>query len=461
MKMRHVRTTLAAAVTMLVAMTGAQEARAQEHAGHGAAGDAPGHAMYQFGLGGGWRLLGMAQLFPMVTTGFGPDANDAVRITEFYANQPVVMFNVESPASRLVLRTTLNFEGVTLPDGEITFGAWGEGFIDRRHPHTLLHEAVLSLNLPDVAGGTLSFSAGRGFSPYGTDDPMARPAVKFPTNHHLSQVLERYFASTAFLRGPWSVEAGVFAGNEPTGPYDFSNTDGFPNSWSARVVHRPGGAGLMAPWEVSASFASVTERHHDEDVTTRLVNGYVRHDRDLPFGRLYTLVEGSVSSPAESGADGYFSVLGEAQLTRGAHQPYLRLEFATRPEYAREGVPGADGFFRYDHDSHAIGATRWFIATAGYGFEATRLPFSARPFAEIGYHNAVHERGNIAAQELYGGNHLFSLTAGVRLFFGGGPMRMGMYGVLDPMTHHGAMHTMDAPAGEHHDHHQGNGGQGW
>jgi hypothetical protein len=218
MTMRHGRTTLAAAFAILLAMTGAQEARAQEHAGHGAAGDAPGHAMYQFGLGGGWRLLGMAQLFPMVTTGFGPDANDAVRITEFYANQPVVMFNVESPASRLVLRTTLNFEGVTLPDGEITFGAWGEGFIDRRHPHTLLHEAVLSLNLPDVAGGTLSFSAGRGFSPYGTDDPMARPAVKFPTNHHLSQVLERYFASTAFLRGPWSVEAGVFAGNEPTGP---------------------------------------------------------------------------------------------------------------------------------------------------------------------------------------------------------------------------------------------------
>jgi hypothetical protein len=131
-------------------------------------------------------------------------------------------------------------------------------------------------------------------------------------------------------------------------------------------------------------------------VTTRLVNGYLRHDRDLPFGRLYTLVEGSVSSPAESGAEGYFSVLGEAQLTRGPHQPYLRLEFATRPEYAREGIPGTDGFFRYDHDSHAIGATRWFIATAGYGSEATRLPFSARPFAEIGYHNAVHERGNMA-----------------------------------------------------------------
>jgi hypothetical protein len=408
-----------------------------------------GHAVLE--LGGGWRAMGMAQLFPMLTTSFGADTNAAIGDTELYANQPVVMFNIESPRSVFVLRTTLNFEGITQPDGEITFGGWGEGFIDRRHPHTLLHEAMLSVNLRGVAGGDLSLSAGRGFAPFGTDDPMARPAVKFPTNHHLSQILERYVVSGTFRHGGWSVEAGMFAGNEPTGPYDFGNIDGFPNSWSARVARRFGGTGPHAPWEATASFGSVVEEHGGHSATTRLVNGSVRHDAAHRFGRLYAMVEASRSIPADDDDDGYWSVLGEAQLTRGAHRPYARLEVATRPEYAREGDAGAAGFFRYDHDDHAIGATRWVIATAGYGFEATPLPYSARPFIELNFNNVVHERGPVAATELFGATRFFSLSVGARFFVGGGPMRMGSYGVLDPMTEHGAGAAHPAPReGPHH-----------
>lgn len=102
------------------------------------------------------------------------------------------MVNIEGPDSRLVLRTSLSFEGLTIPDGEIAFGGWGEGFIDSRHPHTLLHEAMISYNFWDFAGGALSVSAGKGFTTFGTDDPMSRPVQKFPTNHHLSQILERF-----------------------------------------------------------------------------------------------------------------------------------------------------------------------------------------------------------------------------------------------------------------------------
>jgi hypothetical protein len=408
-------------------------AAAQEHAGHDAGAQHTGHEMFMRQLGRGWHVMGMSQVYPIVTAGFGSGANDAIRATGLYLTQPVLMANLDGSGSRIVLRTTLNFEGLTQDDGELTFGAWGEGFLDRRHPHTLLHEAMLSVNFWDVAGGALSLSAGKGFAPYGTDDPMARPVAKFPTNHHLSQILERFLAGVAYRRSGWSLETAVFGGTEPTGPYDFSNIESFPNSWSARVARRFGGAGLLAEWELSASYGYVVEEHDDRKRTSRLLNGYVRHDRVHRFGHLYGLIEASLAEPAGD-EDGYWSVLGEVQLRRARHQPYVRLELATRPEYAREGVPGAAAFYRYDHAAEPIGATRWFSAAAGYGYHLTRLPASARPFLELQFHNAAHERGNVAARELFGTTRFFSLTGGVRLYFGGGPMRMGSYGVLDSMT---------------------------
>ena len=176
------------------------------------------HRMFRLPLGD-WHVVGMGQVFPVVTTG-GPDngVGGELRRTEWYLTQPALMANLESPSRRLVLRTTLNFEGVTLGSGELTYGGWGEGFIDKRHPHTLLHEAMLSWNLWEIAGGGLSLSAGKGFAPYGTDDPMARPGLKYPTNHHLSQVLERWTVSGIWRLAGWSLEAGVFGGTEPEGP---------------------------------------------------------------------------------------------------------------------------------------------------------------------------------------------------------------------------------------------------
>ncbi|MBW3533732.1 MAG: hypothetical protein KY453_00725 [Gemmatimonadetes bacterium] len=419
----------------LAALAAYSPAGAQQpmHGDHAPAGAAAPHTMPEVALGGGWILTGMGQVFPVVTWG-GAEGDSPVDGAEALVSQPLVMANLESPGSGLVLRVTPNFEGLTLEDGELTPGGWGEGFIDRRHPHTLLHELMLSWNLWDVAPGLdLSFSGGKGFAPYGTDDPMARPVLKYPTNHHLSQILERWTLNAVALAGPWSVEAGLFGGQEPEGPYDMSNVTPFGNSWSVRVVRRFGEGGAMAvwPWELKASWASVTEEHHGEE-TTRLANLALRHQRAWPgVGEVYALAEASRSDPEED--DGVWSLLAEGRVAAGAHQPYYRFEWATRPEFEREAATG-DGFFRYDHDDHPTGATRWAIHTLGYGFTATDLPVSVRPFVEGQLATVSHERGPVDVAELFGGSTLWAVSLGARVFLGGDPMRMGGYGVLDPMS---------------------------
>ena len=391
-------------------------------------------SMPTLALGAGWTLTGMAQAFPVVTVGApGADEGDPFRRTGFYLTQPALMANVESMGQRVTLRTTLNFEGLTQEDGELTLGGWGEGFLDSRHPHTLLHELMLSLNVWDFPGGSASISLGKGFAPYGTSDPMARPGLKYPTNHHLSQILERWTLNATWLLGRWSIEAGLFGGQEPEGAYDLSNSESFGDSWSARVARRFGaGSGPAAEWEASVSFGSVTEYAHTTEETTRLVNAAVQHSAPIGTGHLYALVEGSRSFLDEH--EDFFSVLGEARYQVGRHQPYARIEYAERPEYAREGAPGEDGFFRYEHDEDPIGTTRWLIATAAYAYQVTSTPWGLRPFVEVQHHQVRGSTGGIVATDLFGGTRFWAVSVGARVFLGGGPMRMGSYGVLDAMT---------------------------
>jgi hypothetical protein len=376
----------------------------------------------------------MAQAFPIVTVGApGGEDGDPFRSTEWYLTQPAIMANLETANQTFVLHTTLNFEGMTQDGGELTFGGWGEGFIDKRHPHTLLHELMLSVNLREVAGGDVSVSFGKGFAPYGTSDPMARPSVKYPTNHHLSQVLERWTANVAWLSGPWSVEGGVFGGQEPEGPYDFSNIESFGDSWSLRLARRWGGqSGATADWEASTSFASVTEFAHTVSETTRLLNVALRRSAPLGEAQLYGLVEGSMS--LLDGHQDFFSILAEARYASGRHQPYLRLEYARRPEYDREGLAGTDDFFRYHGHDDPMGTTRWLISTAAYAYELTEAPWSLRPFVEVQHLQVRGDQGGVIATDLFGTTAFWSLSVGARVFLGGSPMRMGSYGVLDPMT---------------------------
>ena len=384
---------------------------------------------------GSWSLVGMAQLFPVVTIGApGGDESDPVRSTEWYLTQPALMTNLESPGQRVVLRTTFNFEGITQEDGELAFGGWGEGFLDKRHPHTLLHEAMLSVNAWSVGSGDLSFSGGKGFAPYGTDDPMSRPGLKYPTNHHLSQILERWTINGVWRTAAWSVEAGVFSGNEPEGPSDLSNVDGFGRSWSARLARRFGGGmeGDGRAWELSASYGRVVETHDGARETTRLVNGAARMEGAAGAGTLYALVEASHGRP-DHGAE-RFSVLGELAWTTGRHRPYVRFEEARRPEYARLGPSTSDAYFTYDHDDDPIGTTRWSITTFAYAVDATPGKVSVRPFVEAQHHRVRADRGGVEPEALFGSGSFWSISLGARVFLGGGPMRMGRYGVLDAMT---------------------------
>ena len=433
------RAVAAPALLFLLLLPRQAPAQHMDHPMEPEAGHEMQHGMFRLPLGD-WHVVGMGQVFPVVTTG-GADNGEGgeLRRTEWYLTQPALMANLESPSRRLVMRTTLNVEGVTLGSGELTWGGWGEGFIDKRHPHTLLHEAMLSWNLWEIAGGGLSLSAGKGFAPYGTDDPMSRPGLKYPTNHHLSQVLERWTVNAIWRLAGWSLEAGVFGGTEPEGPYDFSNIRGFPDSWSGRLTRRwTSGAGSATEWEASVSRARVTESHGGHEETSSLSNAALRRSGPAGPGMLYGLAEASRSDPEDS--EGYFSLLAEARYDANRHQPYLRLEYATRPEYARMGPASSDDFFRYDHDGHATGATRWLIATAAYAHQLSSDPVSLRPFLEVQYHRVRAERGNVPRDGFPGRESSFwVLSLGARLFLGGGPMRMGSYGVLDPMTAMGRM----------------------
>ncbi|HEX6558645.1 MAG TPA: hypothetical protein VF021_04265, partial [Longimicrobiales bacterium] len=277
-----------------------------------------------------------------------------------------------------------------------------------------------------------------GFAPYGTDDPMSRPVLKYPTNHHLSQVLERWVLSGVVAYRTWGIEAGLFGGDEPTGPYDLANYKHFGNSWSARLTRRLGAVEMgRSPTEVSASFAAVAEEHEGHTVRSRLYNAAIRQEHHHRGARIYALLEASRRTSDED--EPYYSVLGEGAVAVGRHQPYARLEFATRPEWQRGGTSGGDDIFRYPHDAAPIGATRWLIVTGGYGFSLSRRLLSPRPYVEIQYNQVARERGSIDPELLYGQKRFWSISAGARIFLGGESMRMGTYGVLDPMR---AMHEM-------------------
>jgi hypothetical protein len=181
---------------------------------------------------------------------------------EGYLAQPVVMGTRAAARRPLRVTGTLNLEALTLRRGQLTPGIYGEGFVDRRHPHTFVHEAMLSGEARPFGGPVrASLAAGKGFVPFGTDDPMLRPFAFFPVNHHLAQLLERYVA-VAGLRAPGLlVEGARFGGDEPAGPWDWPRASRFGEAWSARATAFPlelarGGPAALGTLELSASLAT-------------------------------------------------------------------------------------------------------------------------------------------------------------------------------------------------------------
>ncbi len=346
-------------------------------------------------------------------------------LTEAYLTQPNLFFHAST--GRLMLMATFNFEGLTLERGELNAGTWGEGYVDRRHPHTYVHEAMVSVR--DSFGSSIwSVSAGKGFAPFGTDDPMSRPFVKFPANHHLAQVLERLVVVGAARRGAFLLEGGLFNGDEPIDPKSLGQLGRFGDSWAARLTVYP-----LNGLEVQASHALLESPEQPEGsaLDQRKLSVSVRHERSLPDRGHYLLAEWARTGELSDGTEIIVmpSALVEGSLWRGAWRAGARLERTIRPEEER-----TNGIFRshWPHtDERNWGMTRWVIATANVSRTLDLGPLTAAPVVEVSrqWARPRQEPAFFAPKDLFGSERLWSFSLGVRLRAGQQHMRMGRYGV--------------------------------
>ena len=372
-----------------------------------------------------WRLG--AQAIGVVTR--AAPAYAGRTYVEGYLTQPAVMGHLALLGGRLLGTTTVNLEGATLGRGELNGGIFGEGYVDRRHPHTFVHELMGS------AGGAagpvrLSLAAGKGFAPFGTDDPMTRPFVKYPVNHHLAQILERYVAIAAVLYGGLLVEGGTFNGDEPVRPSSWPSASRFGDSWSARVTVAPAG-GL----ELAASAARVTspEQLVGDGLDQRKSSLAARWERRDSLGRrAYALVEWARTDEMQDGrrAFRYASVLAEAMGRVRRLELGARYERTGRPEEERLLDPFRSP--RPHPDYNVLGITEWRIATAAV---AARVDAPAgivlRPFFEVARLGAreIVRPSTFVPEEFYGADRQWSLSVGLRMEAGTLHPRMGRYGV--------------------------------
>lgn len=374
----------------------------------------------------GWSLG--AQAIGLAT--HAAPAFDGRALTEAYLTQPVVM--AHGALRGLSLTGTLNLEGWTLADGELNAGIFGEGYVDRRHPHTLVHEAVAAAGgrFPALGrGGAWSLAAGKGFVAYGTDDPMMRPLVKFPVNHHLSQLLERLVATAGVRTRLAMLELTAFNGDEPVGAWRAPSARRFGDSWAARATVFPA-AGV----ELSASAASVAspEFRDGGGLDQRKMNAAVRLvGGDPARPSRYLLAEVARSDDVSRGrrVHRFRSALVEGAARAGAWTVAGRLERTTRPEEERTLDP-----FRSPRP-HAgfslVGRTRWDVATVGLSRELAAGGLRLAPLVEAGWAHAterVRPSGFVPAAH-YGSAAQWSLSAGVRVGAGLRHARMGRYGV--------------------------------
>jgi hypothetical protein len=380
-------------------------------------------------LGGGLYAIG---LLSHVDPTIGGEA-----LTRTYLTQPMLMGHLEAGAVRAV--ATLNLEGLTLRDGELAPGNAGESWVDKRHPHTYLHELVASLQTTRAQGTNASLSLGRGFAPFGTDDPMVRPFVRYPDNHHWSQILERWVAIVALRREPFTLEAGAFNGDEPRGPDDLGQLDRFADSWAARATLRPR-PGL----ELQGSYAFVNSPEHIEGfgLDQRKFNVSARLQRDIDTSTsMEALVEWAETYEysEERQLFVFTTVLAEAALAPRPWRFALRLERTTRPEEERLLDPFRST--RPHTDENIIGATRWNTVTAraGYSFSVRAVGFE--PFVEAGFATVTEIAGGLfSPRDFYGDTHFRSLAFGVRIQAGSQHARMGRYGAAQAAGGNGHAH---------------------
>ena len=340
--------------------------------------------------------------------------------------QPMLMLDAGALGNRALLRATLDLEGWTIPNGEISTGSWGEGFMDRRHPHTYVHELMLTGDdlLGRLDGATrTALSVGKGFVPFGSDDPMSRPVLRFPVNHHIAQILERAMVAASVRAGPVELEAALFNGDEPERPAQWPKLDRVGDSWSARLTLRPT---MGVEWQLSR--AKVTSPEHREGAGTpnHKWSTSVRWERPLGEIPTYAQLEWARASEA-SGFFVFRTLLLEAQGSPGRHRVYYRFERTERPEELRT----TDLFrsVRPHVDDQNLGTTRWTVHTIGYGLSLSRTggAIELRPFAEAAAARPRTVTGAFDPAIFYGRTEIVSLSVGLRAAWRMAGHRMGRY----------------------------------
>jgi hypothetical protein len=369
----------------------------------------------------------MVQAIPVVTRA-DPTATRTA-LTEGYLSQPMVM--ADGSFGWLQARATLNLEGLTLQRGELTTGAYGEGYVDRRHPHAYVHELLVGAKRT-YAGFAGSVFAGRGFAPFGSDDPMTRPFEKYPVNHHLAQVLERIVAVAAVRNGPVTGEIGTFNGDEPIGPRASPDYGRFGDSWAARLTIAP-----LAGAELSASAARVTspELEAGHGLDQRKSSLVARYDRGTLASWQYGLLEYAHTGERDKDEQvtSLSSVLAEGAYCARGVIVGARVERTDRPEEEQLADPFRTP--RPSFDLSNLGVSRWTTVTASLSTLAARGGgASAWPFVEVARIAVAPGKpeGVFNPEFRYGATRMWMLSAGVRLRAGGMHDRMGRYGAAFP-----------------------------
>ncbi|HET9635422.1 MAG TPA: hypothetical protein VFP26_05775 [Gemmatimonadaceae bacterium] len=349
-------------------------------------------------------------------------------LTEAYLTQPAVMVDVNPWHDLLSLRATINLEGATIKRGELAPGIYGEGYIDRRHPHTYLHELMLvSMRRfgPDQSSA-ISLGVGKGFAAFGTDDPMSRPFEKYPINHHLSQILERAVAIGAVRVSDLTLETSSFNGDEPTSPGDTPNHDRYFDSWSARITYTP-----WSQAELQTSYARVKspENPSGGGADQRKHSASIRLEDKQHSG--YALFEWARTAEfaGSTRTFAFTSLLAETWAKYDRVNGALRIERTERPDEQRlldefrSPVPPTD--------LSIAGRSRWTIITARAAVSLGPIAaVSIEPFTEVARARVspTLQPAGFDPRAFYGSSTIWTLSAGFKISFGMQHMRMGRYG---------------------------------
>lgn len=353
-------------------------------------------------------------------------------LTEAYLAQP--MLNAGWRRTNAFAVATVDLEGLTMRRGELTTGMHGEGYVDRRHPHTYLHELMAGVQR-SLGAAAVSVTAGKGFVPFGSDDPMLRPAVKYPINHHLAQILERAVVVGGVRYRFALLEAALFNGDEPTDPGSSPTLSNFGDSWATRLILERGGL------HVSGSYAFVRspENPDGQALDQRKHHASLHWSRALATGRLSALAEWARSVEKEAGAPSFIfsSWLAESEWRSGRWSGALRLERTDRPEEDRTTDPFRTARPAVDHS--LLGITRWNVVTLTAMRDLSLRRLRLAPFIEASLsHPQSTGPSAFQPRSFYGSDRLWMASLGARMAIGAGHQGMGYYGVRQqsPTTAH-------------------------